>query len=334
MISRPSTEVLISAVDLRVEFESGDSVFRRLAGRSRTIAAVDGVALTVGRSEIVGLVGESGAGKTTLAKAILRLLEPTEGRIIFKGRDITSLRGNSLRELRRDMQMVFQEPYASLSPRLSIRAAIEEPFRIHRIPAARRPRTRELLEAVELPPDLLGRYPHEVSGGQARRVGIARALALEPSLVVADEPTSGLDVSAASSVLNLLGDLRDRLGIAYLVVTHDLSVVSYLADRLAVMYLGKIVENGPAVDVLDSQLHPYTRLLLASRLMVGHRKPAGQAFGQAESSEIPSAKNPPTGCRFHTRCPFATDICRQVEPDLEPAADGHAVACHHWQEIA
>lgn len=334
MTIRPPTEPLVSAIDLRVEFESGDGVFRRLTRGSGKFAAVDGVALAVAKSEIVGLVGESGAGKTTLAKAILRLLEPTDGQIIFKGRDITYLRGNSLRELRRDMQMVFQEPYASLSPRLSIQAAVEEPFIIHRIPADRRQRARDLLEAVELPPDLLGRYPHEVSGGQARRIGIARALALEPSLVVADEPTSGLDVSAASSVLNLLGDLRDRLGIAYLVVTHDLGVVGYLADRLAVMYLGKIVEFGPAVDVLDSQLHPYTRLLLASRLMVDHRKQGRQALVQDESTEIPSAKNPPTGCRFHTRCPFATDICRHVEPELEPAADRHTVACHHWQEIA
>lgn len=336
MTQSPAGESLLVASNISVVFDDATPTLRRLRGGEKGFKAVDNVSLTVAPSEIMGLVGESGAGKTTLAKTILRLLEPSAGTLTFVGKDITHARGVQLLEMRRRMQMVFQEAHGSLSPRLSVSEAIQEPFRIHRIPSSDRRPVRDLLEAVELPGDLTNRYPHEISGGQARRVGLARALALEPELVIADEPTSGLDVSAAASVLNLLRDLRDRLGVAYLIVTHDLSIVSYLADRVAVMYLGEIVEQGPTAEVLDEPVHPYSMLLSASRPHIG-----GKRLGNGVSAEftvdvigeMPSARNPPKGCRFHTRCPFATEICSSEAPEPEVVAMGHTVACHHWRDI-
>jgi len=324
---------LVAAEDVIVEFEGRRRLSAQGRGTSTGLRAVNRVTLRIAKSEIVGLVGESGAGKTTLAKAILRLLEPKSGRITFDGRDITHIRGRSLREMRREMQMVFQEPHGSLSPRLTVKETVEEPYRIHDIPREGRRDAGELLASVDLPADLLHRFPHEISGGQARRVGIARALALAPRLVVADEPTSGLDVSAAASVLNLISALRDEVGLAYLIVTHDLAVAGYLADRIAVMYLGEIVEVGPARLVFEQPLHPYTQLLLSARPEMGDTSSVVDDVATL-SGEMPSPRDPPPGCRFHTRCQFAVDLCREVTPPIEITTSGREVACHRWREIS
>lgn len=323
-------EPLVVADDVSVTFGGTRSFADRLRSTGDRIDAVDHVTLEIAAGEILGLVGETGAGKTTLAKALIRLYEPSGGCVRFRGEDITHLKGGKLRRLRSDMQIVLQDAHASLSPRLSVRETITEPYRIHKVPHDRRKPVAQLLQEVELVSDILNRYPNEISGGQARRVGFARALALEPSFVVADEPTAGLDVSAAASVLNLMIGLRDRLRLTYLVVTHDLNTVSYLADRVAVMYLGQIVELGPTEAVLHSQRHPYTKFLMAARPVLGGRRQTGRPRGVGE---MPSPRNPPPGCRFHTRCPFATDICREVPPVTEIVDARHSVRCHHWQSL-
>jgi oligopeptide/dipeptide ABC transporter ATP-binding protein len=326
-------DLLVEVHGLRTLFFERSWWFDRLLGREAgAVRAVDGVDLEIRRGETLGLVGESGSGKTTLGKAILRLAPATEGEIRFDNDDVTRLRGGELRRLRRRMQMIFQDPYSSLSPRLHVSYLLTEPYRINHIPPTERYTVAELLETVELSSELASKFPHELSGGQARRVGIARALALRPEFLVADEPTAGLDVSAGAKILNLMHDLQERLGLTYLVITHNLSVVDYIADRLAVMYLGKVFEVGPTDRVLDAPAHPYTHALLASvsepdpRLRHDRGRPL-------PPGEIPSPRNPPPGCRFHTRCSYAEARSRTEVPALEEIEPGHFVACHFWQKV-
>jgi peptide/nickel transport system ATP-binding protein len=300
-----------------------DRAARRAAGGVR---AVDDVSLSIARNEIVGLVGESGSGKTTLGRTILGLTQATTGTVTFDGTDITHPSRGQWSALRRRMQMIFQDPYASLSPRMRVSAQLTEPYRIHGTPASERYSVAELLEMVNLSSEQADKYPHELSGGQARRIGIARTLALRPEFIVADEPTSGLDVSAAAAILNLLQDLT------FLVITHNVNTLSYLSDRLAVMYLGQLIETGVTRDVLAQPSHPYTRALLAA---VPDIDPDGLQTAQTEllKGEIPSPRNPPSGCRFRTRCVHVrADKC-QTAPVLSEIAPGHAIACRRWPEV-
>jgi oligopeptide/dipeptide ABC transporter ATP-binding protein len=296
------------------------------------VRAVDGVDLEIRRGETLGLVGESGSGKTTLARTVLRLTDASAGEVLYGGRDVTRLSGRGLRGLRRRMQMIFQDPYASLSPRLKVSYLLTEPYTINKVPAEERRSVPELLDMVELSSEQAGKYPHELSGGQARRVGIARALALQPEFLVADEPTSGLDVSAAAAILNLMKELGERLGLTYLVITHNLNVVGYIADRIAVMYLGRLAEVGPADAVLDDPVHPYTRALLSALSEPDPRR-AAEERPLLLPGEIPSPKDPPPGCRFHPRCAYAEERSRTEVPELEPVAAEHLVACHYWRKV-
>jgi oligopeptide/dipeptide ABC transporter ATP-binding protein len=326
----PPPPPLLRLEDLSVTF-SPEGALARLAGKRRGLRAVDGVSLTVSDAEVLGVVGESGSGKTTLALAALRLQRATSGQVSFAGADVGALRREAVRRFRRDAVMIFQDPHSSLSPRMRVSSLLREPYVIHHIGPDEQYSVAELLSMVELPERLAGSYPHELSGGQARRVGIARALALRPRLIVADEPTAGLDVSAASAILNLLQLLRDEHGTAYLVITHALNVVGYLADRIAVMYLGRVVETGAAEQVYDNPLHPYTRALIASIPDMDSGRASRQ---QPVAGEIPSPRNPPSGCHFHPRCPFAVDRCRTDDPPLEDAAPGRQVACLRWRDVA
>jgi oligopeptide/dipeptide ABC transporter ATP-binding protein len=328
--SAESPDALLQVEDLRVFFPDGGQLAKFL-GRGRGVRAVDGVSLEIAGGEIIGIVGESGSGKTTLALAALQLTRATEGRVRFRGIDITGLSGAGLRRARRHAVMIFQDPHSSLSPRMKVSSLLMEPYRIHDVPRSEQYSVADLLRMVELPERLANRYPHELSGGQARRVGIARALALRPRLIVADEPTAGLDVSAAGAILNLLQSLRERSGTAYIIITHALNVVGYLADRIAVMYLGKVVEQGPAEQIYDAPLHPYTRALIAAIPEMDSR-PGASAV--PVTGEIPSPRNPPTGCHFHPRCPFAVQQCHTIEPVLEEVRPAHWVACHRWREVA
>ncbi|MEV4597040.1 ABC transporter ATP-binding protein [Amycolatopsis sp. NPDC049253] len=300
------------------------AVLRRRTG---TVSAVAGVSFSVAAGETFGLVGESGCGKTTVGRAVVGLDEPTSGHIRINGTELTSLRGAELRQRHRDTHLVFQDPYASLDPRMRVGAILAEPLEIHGAGtrAQRSARVRELLGEVGLPADAAQRYPHEFSGGQRQRVGLARALALEPKLIVADEPVSALDVSVQAQILNLMNDLRERHGLTYVFISHDLSVVRYLAQRIGVMYLGKLVETGPAAEVHGNPRHPYTRGLIDT-VPVADPWAARQSGGV--SGELPSAISPPSGCRFRTRCPFAQEICAAEEPVLRPFGAGHEAACH------
>jgi oligopeptide/dipeptide ABC transporter ATP-binding protein len=301
-----------------------------LLGRKRAeVHAIDDVSLTVREGETLGIVGESGCGKTTLARCIVRLLAPTAGRIRFRGQDITTAGRRALRPLRREIQMVFQDPQASLNPRKRVSQIVGTPLRLRGLSGADvDARTRELLARVGLDPEHLNRFPHEFSGGQRQRVGIARALAMEPSLIVLDEPVSALDVSVRAQVINLLDDLQDEFGLSYVFVAHDLSVVRHVSQRIAVMYLGKVMELSPAEELYVKPIHPYTAALLASiPLPDPHENRA--RVRPIPKGEPPDPVAPPSGCRFHTRCPRATDICRDVEPPLAEYANGHLAACHH-----
>lgn len=325
---------LVSVRGLRTHFGGGGGLLRRAAGReTRPIRAVDGIDLDLRRGEILGLVGESGSGKTTLGRSVLGLVPPTSGEVLFDGRDVTAMRRRELRGFRREAQMIFQDAHASLSPRLTVETLLEEPYAIHDVPDDERLSVRELLEMVELPMEHARKYPHELSGGQARRIGIARALALRPSLIVADEPTAGLDVSAAASILNLMQDLRERLNLTYLIITHNLHVVGHIADRIAVMYLGLIVELGTAEAVFAEPAHPYTQALLDAVVERDLHARRTREHRLLLPGEIPSPKNPPSGCRFHTRCRYAQERSRTEVPALEEVAPGHAVACHYWREV-
>jgi oligopeptide transport system ATP-binding protein len=327
-----SAEVLLRATDVHRHFGvRGTGVRRREVGRVR---AVDGVSLEVHAGETLGLVGESGCGKSTLGRTLLRLTDLTSGRIEFAGREISGLSRSELRPIRRDMQMVFQDPYASLNPRKRVSAIVGMPLRIHSAcPRSEIPeRVRDLLRLVGLRPEHADRFPHEFSGGQRQRIGIARALALRPKLIVADEPVSALDVSVQAQVVNLLEDLQDELGLTYVFVAHDLSVVRQVSDRIAVMYLGRIVELGPAEQVATTPVHPYTEALLSA---VPIPDPDTHRERIVLRGDVPSPIDPPAGCRFHPRCPYATDICRTEEPPLvEHLPSGHVAACHHPRHAA
>ena len=298
-----------------------------LGGSPRMLRAVDDVSFTLRQGETLGLVGESGCGKSTLGRTILRLIEPTSGQVLIDGQDVTALRGPALRQLRRTMQMVFQDPYSSLNPRMRVGASIREPLDIFRIGTAeeRRGRVGSLLERVGLDQSYAARFPHELSGGQRQRVGIAAALSLEPRVIVADEPVSALDVSVQAQILNLLHRLQRDLGLSLLFIAHNLDVVQHVSDRVAVMYLGKIVETAPTGRLFALPEHPYTRALLSA---IPIPDPTRALHPQPLPGEVPSPLDPPAGCRFHPRCPLAEDICLRIEPPLQEYAPDTAVACH------
>ncbi|GAX91728.1 ABC transporter ATP-binding protein [Effusibacillus lacus] len=301
-------------------------------GRSaRAVRAVDGVDLTVFEGETIGIVGESGCGKSTTGRCILRLIEPTEGEILFKSKDIRALNPNELRHIRRDMQIVFQDPFASLNPRKTIRQILNDPLIIHRIgtPAQRRKAVEEMIEIVGLRKEHLDRYPHEFSGGQRQRIGIARSLILRPKLIIADEPVSALDVSIQAQILNLMMDLQKDFQLTYLFISHDLSVVRHISDRVAVMYLGKIVEIADKNELYERPEHPYTQALLSA---VPVPDPDLVRERILLEGDLPSPANPPSGCAFHPRCPVAADLCKQQAPAFKETGSGHWVACHLAEE--
>jgi oligopeptide/dipeptide ABC transporter ATP-binding protein len=305
-----------------------DDLTKHFQTPSGTVHALDGVTLEVAPGETLGLVGESGCGKSTLGKTLVRLYEPDSGHVELMGTDISHLGPAAMRPLRRQMQMIFQDPFASLNPRATVARILEEPMMVHRTlgRAERKERVAALMQRVGLRPEQGARLPHEFSGGQRQRIGIARALALSPKLVICDEPVSALDVSVRAQVLNLLADLRDEMGLAYLFISHDLSVVRHIADRIAVMYLGRIVEVGPAYEVWSIPLHPYTQALLSA---VPTTKAAHRRTRQHLEGDLPSPLDPPSGCRFRTRCPKATALCAAEAPPMRRYAPAHLAACHH-----
>lgn len=326
-----STEVLappiVSVKDLRTHFPVGGGLLSRLSGKRPVVYALDGVTVDIKPRETLALIGESGSGKSTMGRTILRLEEPTSGTIQFHGRDVTSMSGEELRRQRRRMQMIFQNPYSSVNRRNRLVDIIGEPLRVHGIgdAASRRARATELLDLVGMSRDFLYRYPHEVSGGQLQRVGIARALATGPEFLVADEPTASLDVSVRAQVMDLLTDLKGELGLTLMFISHDLPVVSYIADNVAVMYLGRIVEMGTKHQLESTPLHPYTQALFRA---VPKPNPRLRKKEAAPVGEVPSAINRPAGCHYHPRCPIAMDICKVEYPVLELKANGQRVACH------
>jgi len=312
---------LLQVVDLTTHFP--------IAGGG-AVRAVDSVSFTVNAGETFGLVGESGCGKTSTGRSILQLVPVTSGQVLFQGTDLTKLSRKELRPLRKEMQIIFQDPFSSLNPRMTIGQMIEEPLMVHKIypdKAARRKRVEELLDMVGLQPDTYDRYPHEFSGGQRQRIGIARALSLAPKLIVCDEPVSALDVSIQSQIINLLDDLQGRLGLAYIFIAHSLNVVKHISDRIAVMYLGKIVEIATSDDLFANPLHPYTQALLSA---IPVPAPGAQPPPISLEGDVPSPANPPAGCRFHTRCKYCVERCRTEEPVLT-GEGGHQVACHLYR---
>jgi oligopeptide/dipeptide ABC transporter ATP-binding protein len=317
---------LVEVRNVKKYFPIRKGFLQREVGR---VHAVDDVSFAVREGETLGLVGESGCGKSTLGRTIVRLYEPTEGSVVFEGRDISRLGARALRPLRKQMQMIFQDPYASLNPRKRVGSIIGTPLKIHGVDKSeRRRRVQELLETVGLSPEHYNRFPHEFSGGQRQRIGVARALALNPKLIVADEPVSALDVSIQSQMLNLLDDLQKELDLTYIFIAHDLGVVRHVSNRIAVMYLGKLVELSPAEELYQRPIMPYTEALLSAVPIpdpdLSHKRERIVLEG-----DVPSPINPPSGCRFHPRCRYMTDICKEVEPPLTDYGNGHLAACHH-----
>jgi oligopeptide transport system ATP-binding protein len=327
MTSSASDSVL-EVEDLKVHFPvMAGAVLRKQVG---TVKAVDGVSFKVRRGETLGLVGESGCGKSTTGLAVLRMLDITSGKVVFEGEDISGHDRGRMRPIRRRLQMVYQDPFGSLNPRMKVSEIVGEPLEVHGQAgdrAAYRERVARLLDMVGLLPDMADRYPHEFSGGQRQRIGIARALALEPSLVICDEPVSALDVSIQAQVVNLFQELQERLGLTYIFIAHDLAVVRHISHRVAVMYLGRIVEIATRDQLYKDPLHPYTQALLAA-IPIPDPEIEASRPQQIISGEVPSAMRPPPGCRFHTRCPKAMDVCKQVDPPMRDLGDGRAVACH------
>ena len=327
-IEPSAADTILRVVDLKVHFPvmKGIIVQKEVA----TVKAVDGVSFALRRGETLGLVGESGCGKSTTGLAVLRMLTPTAGRIEFEGRDIAPLSKAEMGPIRKRMQMVYQDPYGSLNPRMKVRAIVGEPLEVHGMAGDRevyKARVEKLISLVGLLPDMADRYPHEFSGGQRQRIGIARALALEPSLIICDEPVSALDVSIQAQVVNLFMDLQQRLGLTYLFIAHDLAVVRHISDRIAVMYLGRIVEVAARADIYKEPLHPYTKALM-SAVPVADPEIEATRPRMIVTGEVPSALRPPPGCRFHPRCPMAMEVCKQADPPLIDLGQGRAVACH------
>ncbi len=325
-------EVLLSVQDLKKYFPIKDGIiFSRTVGN---VHAVDGLTFDIYKGETLGLVGESGCGKSTTGRTILQLQRATSGKVIFNGRDLTQLNGSELRAVRKDLQIIFQDPYASLDPRMTVAQLIGEPMRIHNINSGeeRTKRVKELMELVGLNPAFINRFPHEFSGGQRQRIGIARALALEPKMVVCDEPISALDVSVQAQVVNLLEDLQSQMGLTYLFIAHDLSMVRHISNRIGVMYLGVIVELADRNELYDEPLHPYTQALLSA---VPYPDPFVEESRQRIilEGDVPSPINPPSGCRFRTRCRFAKDICAKERPEFKEYKPGHFAACHFAGEV-
>jgi oligopeptide transport system ATP-binding protein len=301
-------------------------IFQRKVG---AVQAVDGVSFSVKKGETLGLVGESGCGKSTTGRAILQLYKPTGGNVVFDGQDLTKLDSTHMRKMRRHLQMIFQDPYASLNPRMTVGNIVSEPMQIHKLVAKseRTQRVQELLQTVGLNPYFANRYPHEFSGGQRQRIGIARALAANPDFIVCDEPVSALDVSIQAQIVNLLEDLQEKFGLTYLFIAHDLSVVRHISDRVAVMYLGKLVEIADRNELYDNPLHPYTKALLSA---VPIPDPVIEKKRERIilTGDVPSPINPPSGCHFHTRCPYVMDVCKRIDPIFADQGGGHHVACH------
>ncbi len=328
------SEYLLEVNNLKMHFPIHGGILWRRIGK---VYAADGVSLTVRAGETVGLVGESGCGKTTVGRSIVRLYKPTEGKVIFAGKDMSHISRKKLRELRRDLQIIFQDPFESLDSRQTVGDILEEPFIIHRIgtPEIRKVEVKKLLARVGLDENAINRFPHEFSGGQRQRIGIARAIALKPKMIICDEPVSALDVSIQSQILNLLLELQEEMKLSYLFIAHDLSVVKHISDRIAVMYLGKIVEYTDADTLYESPLHPYTNALISA---IPVPDPTIRKKKQILEGDVPSPINPPSGCVFHTRCPYVTDRCKVEVPELSPApgtrGEAHLQACLRVGEIS